>query len=188
MSGVAAMSELYAELNIFGDQLHIGSAEHGFVFSLTVPVGRFPVLIQRHDERIGRATIIFDAELVDEAFGEEMYEPLDDIWLEGGLLLAGSAARAIWERDRRACVGSVEVDPTGANVVGVALEQGITAEVGWWYGGDESRPDEGIVAFDVIWDRALDPIDPDAPVRNMNAVVQAFFDEHGPPSLRTEEE
>lgn len=184
--------ETIGHLNIFLDRVFVGCAADGFSFDLAAPAGRFPVVVQRRDGVIGRATVILDPKNAEESFREELFEPLYDIWIESNeLVVAGAAAREIWGPSMGAGEiegTSLEVDETGANVIKIELPYpGRTVEVAWWYGGDDEAAHEGIVALDLIWDHELDPVGPDSPVRNMESIIQNFFNEHGPPSLRTEE-
>lgn len=183
------MNDIYDYLYVFLDRVHVGCASSGFKFSIEAPAGRFPITVQRNENgEIGRATVILDRANVQESFSEELFEPLRDIWIESDVIIAGDAAKMIWERDPTRFEGSsVALDPTGANIVQIPLEtEGRSAEVSWWYGGDYEAYHQGICALDIIWDSAFDPMSEDSPVRNMDALVQQFFNEHGPPSLRSE--
>ena len=178
------MATLHGHLNVFLDHVHIGSSGGDFRYSINVPPGRHPLVVEHHDGVIGRATLILDPENAEESFAEELYEPLDSFWLED-IVLAGDAARTLWERlDRPTIDGDLQVDPTGANILRLPTG-GASVEVAWWYGGDGERPDEGICALDLVWNPALDPVSTDNPARNMGAIVSDFLNTHGPPSLRT---
>jgi len=176
------------ELTLLLDEVRVG-APGRLDFRITTPTGVFPVHAQRgEDGQIGRLTVILAAAF-GEAVSEGLFEPLsevegDELWITdavGARLLEGADLPPLEDP-----LAFTTLDPAcGATLLRCRVASG-RAEVAWWYGGDDQREDEGITALDLVLDPACDPMEADAPVRNMESVIREFFREHGPPSLQPE--
>ncbi|MBX2797380.1 MAG: hypothetical protein KTR31_06930 [Myxococcales bacterium] len=186
------MSHALGSLHVFLGRLHIGCAEQGFVFTIATPSGpaRIVATLSAPDGPVGRITLILRERDAKASFRDGLFEPLEHVEVTDQLLITGEIGRTELEEGRvsRLLPGLNEVHETGAQILMVPVAGPVSVEVSWWYGGPDDPHDEGIVALDLLWDRALDPMDADSPVRNMQAAIADFFAQHGPPSLQRGDE